>query len=189
MVRIVGLTKNKLMNKNQKRPSYHYPTLRMKIQMRKEGLKWMPKDLRDNKASNFYFKDEVEKEYKEFLNRKEKSLKWIIEQYTNEDGTINQDLYDDEYYQFLKMTPQERLSIPDSKFVGDGTWNSQFSRGFMGSVVTSHKGNHWTRIRVPSLKREKATWQKFYNEFPSIAAEVRWGYRRFVNGAKCEYIW
>ena len=87
------------------------------------------------------------------------------------------------------MSPKERLTIPDSKFVGDGTWESNFQTGWGGSIITAHKGNRYTKIRVPSLKRNKNTWEKFYNEFPTIAAEVRWGYRRFINGAKLKYIW
>lgn len=144
---------------------------------------------KDNSAPNYECREEVEKEYQKYLKEKENSLKWIIEQYTNEDGTIDPDLYEDEYYLFLKMTPKERLSIPDSKFVGDGTWDSNFDEPFSDLKISSHKGNRYTRIRVPSLKRGKSTWQRFYNEFPSVAAEVRWGDRRFINGAKLKYIW
>ena len=143
---------------------------------------------KDNSTPNYECREEVEKEYQKYLKEKENSLKWIIEQYTNEDGTIDTDLYEDEYYLFLKMTPKERLSIPDSKFVGDGTWNSKTCPNKNGNLST-HKGGWHRRIRVPSLKREKATWQKFYNEFPIVAAEVRWGDRRFINGAKLKYIW
>ena len=53
----------------------------------------------------------------------------------------------------------------------------------------AHKGNGYKRIRVPSLKRNNAEWARFYNEFPRIAAEVRLGNRRFINGAKLKYIW
>ena len=157
--------------------------------MEAQGLNWNKKDRRDNKASNFYFRDNTEEEYKKFLKKKEHEINWWVEQYTNEDGSINPELYENEDYQFLKMTPKERLTIPDSKFVGNGTWDSSFDYGFAGLTVTSHKGNRYTRIRVPSLKRGKSTWQKFYNEFPEIAAEVRFGERRFVNGAKLKYIW
>ena len=173
-----------------RRRSYHTPTWRQCRQMEAEGIHWTPpRDKRDNRATNFDYKEDTEAEYQEYLKSKEKSLKWVIDSYTNEDGTIDQDLYEDDYYLFLKMTPKERTELPDSLFVGDGTWNSSFDSGFAGLTVTSHKGNRYTRIRVPSLKRGKSTWQKFYNEFPGIAAEVRFGERRFINGAKLKYIW
>lgn len=143
---------------------------------------------KDNSAPNYECREEVEEEYKKYVEKKQQTLKWLVETFTNEDGTIDPDLYEDEYYLFLKMTPKERLSIPDSKFVGDGTWNSKTWPNKNGNL-SSHKGGWHRRIRVPSLKREKATWQKFYNEFPIVAAEARFGDRRFINGAKLKYIW
>lgn len=156
--------------------------------MNAEGIQWLSKDKRDNKASNYDWKEDTEAEYQKYLKSKEESLKWVIDSYTNEDGTIDPELYEDDYYLFLKMTPQERAALPDSLFVGDGTWGSQTIPNHSGTL-SCHKGGWERRIRVPSLKRGKSTWQKFYNEFPSIAAEVRWGDRRFINGAKLKYIW
>lgn len=171
------------------RHSWHCSTWRLKCKMEYEGIKWMPpRDKRDNVATNYDSKNEVEKEYIEFLKKMEDTLQWLIEQYTNEDGTIDTDLYEDEYYLFLTMTPKERLSVPDSKFIGDGTWNS-ITWPYQKGKASAHKGGRYTKIRVPSLKRGKSTWQKFYNEFPMLAAEVRWGNTRFINGAKLKYIW
>ena len=142
--------------------------------MEKEGIHWIPpRDKRDNRETNYDGKEYVEIKYQEYLKSKEKSLKWVIDCYTNEDGTIDPDLYEDDYYLFLKMTPKERAELPDSLFVGDGTWGSQTTPNY--GTLSWHKGGWERKIRVPSLKRGKSTWQKFYNEFPTIAAEVRWG--------------
>lgn len=162
--------------------------MRLRDKMNAEGIQWLSEDKRDNKASNYDWKEDTEAEYQKYLKSKEESLKWVIDSYTNEDGTIDPELYEDDYYLFLKMTPQERAALPDSLFVGDGTWGSQTIPNHSGTL-SCHKGGWERRIRVPSLKRGKSTWQKFYNEFPRIAAEVRWGDRRFINGAKLKYIW
>ena len=178
------------MNKSRERNRPHCPTVGQCRMMRELGLNWEPpRDKRDNRASKYEYKDNTESIYKSYIKKREENLKNIIKCYTNDDGSIDSDLYEDENYMFLMMTIQERLNIPDSRFVGDGTFDSNFDEPFSDLTITSHKGNRYTRIRVPSLKRGKSTWQRFYNEFPDIAAEARFGDRRFINGAKLKYIW
>ena len=46
----------------------------------------------------------------------------------------------------------------------------------------------YTRIRVPSLKRNNTEWEHFYRTFPSIAIKVALGDERFCDGAKLKYI-
>lgn len=164
-------------------------SFRMYQKMKAAGIKWMPgRDKRDNRATNYDMSDRVEEQYKRYTKEKENTLQWVIDSYKNEDGTIDPDLYEDEYYKFLTMSPSERAALPDSLFVGNGTWNSR-TNSYVKGKPSEHKGGRYTRIRVPSLKRSRSTWQKFYNEFPKLAAEVRWGDTRFINGAKLKYIW
>lgn len=151
--------------------------------------RWMPRfDRRYNKITNYAARDRMEKEYQEFLQRQDERLKNLISLYRNEDGTIDHELFEDKIYQFLTMSTQERLAIPDSKFTGDGTYDSICWPHPPGKT-SCHKGGLYTKYRVPSLRRSKATWEKFYNTFPWLAAEVRFGYRRFINGAKLKHIW
>lgn len=168
-----------------------YPTLRLKDKMEANGLKWNIKDMRDNKASNFYFRNDVEKVYQDKIKKYEETLKWFESLY--EPG---EEIDADEYL-WLKLPIEEKLKAPDSDFIYDGLHKSMMpaiacsGRDVHREVFKhAHKGNwcYW-KVRVPSLKRGKSTWEKFYNEFPDIAAEVRLGNRRFVNGAKLKYIW
>lgn len=46
----------------------------------------------------------------------------------------------------------------------------------------------YTRIRVPSLKRNNTEWENFYRTFPHLAVDVALGKERFCDGAKLKYI-
>lgn len=94
----------------------------------------------------------------------------VIQESIVEDNEYRERLIEDGYDSdcFEVMTVEERLALPDSYFP---------------------KNRRETKIRVPSLKRNKSVWEKFYNTFPSIAADVRTGKERFINGAKLKYIW
>lgn len=160
--------------------------------MENEDIRWMPsRDKRDNKATNYDSRADVESAYQEKIKRYEDTMKWFESFY--EPG----EEVDAEEYIFLKLPIEEKLKAPDSDFIYQGLHKSMMPAiGCSGREVKrnhfkgAHKGNrlYW-RVRVPSMKRDNATWRRFYNEFPDIAAEVRFGTRRFVNGAKCKYIW
>lgn len=143
---------------------------------------------KDNDAPNSMYKDNTEEVYQKYLKKMYDDIKEyeIIDE--NGEG------YDiDDEYTWLKKSIEEKLKAPDSDFVGDGMHKSinnswlNFTNGFNHA----HKGSACGafRVRVPSMKRSKQEWSKFYNEFPDIAAEVRLGNRRFYNGAKLKYIW
>ena len=140
--------------------------------MAREGIKWTPDpDMRDNRATNYDSKEDVEEAYQRELQKDLERRKPYIDEETGEEYDPTQDPED-----FDGMTVEQRLALPDSYFIGDEPyWN--------------HKGRMYTKIRVPSLKRSNKTWQRFYNEFPWLAAEVRLGRTRFINGAKLKYIW
>lgn len=174
-----------------RRISHKYPSLRMKEQMEASGCQWMPKDKRDNKSPNYECRDIVEEAYQMKIKEYERTMKWFESLY--EPG----EEVDAEEYLWLKLPINEKLKAPDSDFIYDGLHKSMMPticcsgrEAFRRVFKDAHKGNwiYW-RVRVPSLKRGKSTWQKFYNEFPTIAAEVKLGNRRFVNGAKLKYIW
>lgn len=155
------------------------------------GYSWMPpRDKRDNRAPNYSSNIAVEEAYQEKAKEYEGTMKWFESLY--EPG----EEVDAEEYLFLKLPIEEKLKAPDSDFIYEGLHKSMMPAiGCSGREVRrkhfehAHKGNYYWRVRVPSMKRDNTTWRRFYNEFPEIAAEVRLGTRRFVNGAKCKYIW
>ena len=159
--------------------------------MEKEGITWTPpRDERDNRATNYEIGDKLEEVYQRVVKRYEDTMAWIADQY--EPG----EEIDSDNYLFLKLPIEEKLKLPDSEFMYEGMHKS-----LMPAIVcvgkgahyrhfaTTHKEGRCSRIRVPSLKRGNDTWKRFYNEFPHVAAEVRYGVRRFINGAKLKYIW
>ena len=164
------------------------PTYRFNRLMEKRGLRWLPVEpwRFDNNKHNYDFKDDTEEEYQEALKEQQKTVKWFEEN----DGS------DADEYLWLIKPVEEKLKAPDSEFMYQGLHKAMMpliacsGRNAERNLFSwAHKGNGHTKIRVPSLKRNKAEWSKFYNEFPRIAAEVRLGNRRFVNGAKLKYIW
>lgn len=172
------------------RRSYHGPTYRLILQ--NEGCKWMPsRDKRDNIVTNYNSNNIIEIVYQKKIKEYNDTLLYFESLY--EPG----EEVDAEEYIFLKLPIEEKLKIPDSDFIFDGKHKSMMpAMGFGGRkerrncFKSRHKDNwlHY-RVRVPSLKRSNSEWKRFYNTFPEIAAEVRLGTRRFVNGAKLKYIW
>lgn len=167
------------------------PTYRFMQNMEKRGLKWLPAAPWhfDNNCHNYDFKEETEKIYQEALKEQEEEIKWHAEVDEGSDGPNPEPWW-------LELPVEEKLKAPDSDFTYDGLHKSLkpvivcSGRNAKRELFNwSHKGNKYTKIRVPSLKRSKAEWVKFYNKFPWIAAEVCLGNRRFVNGAKLKYIW
>lgn len=167
------------------------PTYRFIKRLEKQGLRWLPPEpwRFNNNKHNYDFKEETEEEYQKALKRQEETIRWYadVDEGVDEPGTAPW---------WLKLPIEEKLKAPDSDFMYDGLHKSMMpviacsGRNAERSLFSGkHKGNGYKRIRVPSLKRNNAEWSKFYNEFPAIAAEVRLGNRRFVNGAKLKYIW
>lgn len=179
------------MKRGQKRRSWHSASYRLNCQMEKEGITWTPPlDNRDNRATNYDSGNEAEEEYLSTVKHYERTMAWFADQY--EPG----EEIDAEEYLFLKLPIEEKLKLPDSEFMYEGMHKSMMPAIGCDSKLThnrlfaeNHKDGRYYRVRVPSLKRSNNTWVKFYNEFPSIAAEVRIGVRRFINGAKLKYIW
>lgn len=161
--------------------------------MKKEGISWMPPASWhfDNNRANYDYAEETEKVYQKAVKSQNERIKWLENEYGTDDWG------EDDTYTWLKKPIEEKLKAPDADFSYDGC-----HKNLMPALVLAcsnenkrkhfwrtHKGNwHW-KIRVPSLKRNKSEWMKFYNEFPEVAAEVRLGNRRFINGAKLKYIW
>ena len=147
---------------------------------------------RDNDAPNSMYKDDTEKVYQEYVKEQNRTIKWFED--IDED---NEGYGPEEEYTWLKKPIEEKLKAPDSDFTANGKHKSMNPLLIMNreNAVAwfnrEHKGSAFGafRVRVPSLKRSKQEWCKFYNEFPKIAAEVRYGNRRFYNGAKLKYIW
>ena len=147
---------------------------------------------RDNDAPNSMYKDDTEKVYQEYVKEHNRTIKWFED--IDED---NEGYGPEEEYTWLKKPVEEKLKAPDSDFTANGMHKSMNPALIMPKAAVrdwynrEHKGSAFGafRVRVPSLKRSKREWCKFYNEFPKIAAEVRYGNRRFYNGAKCKYIW
>lgn len=179
-------------NKGAQRHGYHSPTYRQNCIMDKEGIQWMPKFWKkDNHTTNYDCNDKTElvyqKKYKEQLD----TIKWVEETYGKDDWN------EGDFYIWLIKPIEEKLKAPDADFSYDGTHKALMPALILAGsnefkwrhFWKTHKGNWYRKIRVPSLKRNKSEWQKFYNEFPDIAAEVRLGNRRFINGAKLKYIW
>ncbi len=167
-------------------------THRLNQKMKEEGIRWMPpRDKRDNKATNYDHKDYTEEVYQKKAEDYEDTIRWF------ESLCESGEECDAEEYLFLKLPIEERLKAPDADFSYDGMHKSFMPAMGFGDRQTrrehfakSHKGGWlWWRVRVPSLKKGIATWKRFYNEWPEIAAEVRLGTRRFANGAKLKYIW
>ena len=156
------------------------------------GHTWMPgRDKRDNKATNYDSNANVEVAYQKKVKDYEDTMRWFESLY--EPG---EEIDADEYI-FLKLPLEEKMKAPDSDFIYEGLHKSMMPviicsdrESHRNVFKRAHKSNwlHW-RVRVPSMKRDNATWRRFYNMFPDIAAEVRLGTRRYVNGAKCKYIW
>ena len=167
------------------------PTLRMKETLMHEGRHWMPlRDNRDNRKTNYDSGDSIEVAYKKMLKKYEDTMKWFESLY--EPG----EEVDAEEYLFLKLPVEEKLKAADADFSYNGLHKSMMpaigcsSRAVEREHFTkNHKGGLYWSIRVPSLKRDNTTWKRFYNTFPEIAAEVKLGIRRFINGAKLKYIW
>ena len=147
---------------------------------------------RDNDAPNSMYKDDTEKVYQEYVKEQNRTIKWFED--IDED---NEGYGPEEEYTWLKKPIEEKLKAPDSDFTANGKHKSMNPLLIMNreNAVAwfnrEHKGSAFGafRVRVPSLKRSKQEWCKFYNEFPKIAADVRYGNRRFYNGAKLKYIW
>lgn len=158
--------------------------------MTREGITWMPSaDSRDNKKK-YDRKENTEKVYLEKVKEYERTVAFLESLY--ESG----ETIDSEKYNFLRLPVEERLKAPDADFVYNGLHKSMIPAIYCSSKSVlrehfrkEHKGGLYTRIRVPSLKKSMTTWRNFYDKFPKIAAEVRLGTRRFVNGAKLKYIW
>ncbi len=159
--------------------------------MEKRGLRWLPVAPWhfDNNAHNYDFKEKTEEEYQKALKRQEELIRWYAEVDEGDDEPGTKPWW-------LKLPIEEKLKAPDSDFMYDGLHKSMMpviiavGEGAKNGLFNgNHKGSGYKRIRVPSLKRNKAEWTKFYNEFPRVAAEVRLGNRRFINGAKLKYIW
>jgi hypothetical protein len=159
--------------------------------MEKRGLRWLPVEpwRFDNNSHNYDFKRRTEEEYQKALKSQEEKIRWYaeVDEGDDEPGTAPW---------WLKLPIEEKLKAPDSDFVYDGLHKSLMpviicsGRNAERSLFRgNHKGSGYKRIRVPSMKRNNAEWYKFYNEFPRVAAEVRLGNRRFINGAKLKYIW
>lgn len=167
----------------------HWPTWRMKNEMQVEGIRWMPEPSwkKDNNAPNYEFKDETEEAYQKAVKDQNERIKRAEDQYGKDDWD------EGDYYTWLIKPIEEKLKAPDSDFSYDG-----MHKNLMPALTVcdrdyhfraTHKGGRYSRIRVPSMKRGKTEWHKFYNVFPEIAAQVRLGNRRFINGAKLKYIW
>lgn len=141
---------------------------------------------KDNNAPNSMYKDDTNKAYQEYVEKQNHTIKWFED---IDEG--NEGYGPEEHYTWLKKPVEEKLKAPDSDFMQDGLHKSLNPVRDSIHMNHVHKGSAYGafRIRVPSLKRSKQVWCKFYNEFPKIAAEVRYGNRRFINGAKCKYIW
>ena len=145
---------------------------------------------KDNDEPNSMYKENTEMVYQKYVEDMNKTIKWF------EDIDVDHEGYDPEdEYTWLKKPIEEKLKAPDSDFVTNGIHKSM-----LGILITDNRDDYFNRvhkssgygafrIRVPSLKRNNHEWSKFYNEFPKIAAEVRYGNRRFYNGAKLKYIW
>ena len=147
---------------------------------------------KDNDKPNSMYKDKTEEVYRKYVEEQNKTIKWFED--IDEDG---EGFGPEDEYTWLVKPIKEKLKAPDSDFVSDGCHKSMNPLLIMNreNAVAwfnrEHKGSCYGafRIRVPSLKRGKQEWSKFYNEYPDIAAEVRFGNRRFYNGAKLKYIW
>lgn len=173
------------------RTSLHSATYRFRCRLERLGLNWLPREpwRTDNNRHNYDFKEKTEDEYQKALERQEKTIKWFAEVDEGDDKPGSEPWW-------LKLPVEEKLKAPDSDFMYDGLHKSMMPAiacggrdARKGLYDWAHKGNGYKRIRVPSLKRNKAEWTRFYNEFPRIAAEVRLGNRRFINGAKLKFIW
>lgn len=178
--------------KGKHHKSWHSPSYHQNLLMEKEGVTWTPpRDNRDNRAANYESSKVVNEAYQKVIKKYERTMAWIADQY--EPG----EEIDSDNYLFLKLPIEEKLKLPDSEFIYEGMHKS-----LMPAIVCvggkktrdklfseNHKEGRCFRIRVPSLKRGNSTWVRFYNEFPWVAAEVRYGVRRFINGAKLKYIW
>lgn len=170
-----------------------YCTIGLRKKLESEGIRWMPPAFYhfDNYASNYDFRNDTEKAYQKAIEKQNETIKWFED--IDEDGIG----YDEEdKYTWLKKPIEEKLKAPDADFSYDGIHKSMIPGLGFGDKNTRrkhfsgvHKGNRYSKIRVPSMKRSKTEWQKFYNVFPDIAAQVRLGNRRFINGAKLKYIW
>ena len=147
---------------------------------------------KDNDKPNSMFKENTERIYQKYVEKQNETVKWFEEIDENGEG-----YGPDDEYTWLKKPIEEKLKAPDSDFTADGKHKSINPFLVMSKAnqrkwySREHKGSAYGafRVRVPSLKRSKQEWSKFYNEYPEIAAEVRFGNRRFYNGAKLKYIW
>lgn len=170
-----------------------YPTYRLNQSMEEQGIRWMPVAPwhLDNNRANYDYANETEKAYQKALKDQNETIKWAEETYGLDDWG------EDDFYTWLIKPVEEKLKAPDADFSYDGRHKALMpALAIAGSHESkkrhfqrTHKGNWYWKIRVPSIKRGKSEWVKFYNEFPDIAADVRLGNRRFVNGAKLKYIW
>lgn len=147
---------------------------------------------KDNDAPNSMYKDNTEEVYRKYVEKQNETIKWFED--CDEDG---EGFGPEDAYTWLVKPIEEKLKAPDSDFATDGCHKSMNPFLIMSKANQrewykhAHKGSACGafRVRVPSMKRSKQEWSKFYNEFPDIAAEVRLGNRRFYNGAKLKYIW
>ena len=181
-------------NIGQRRRASHSPTYRFRVALGKLGLHWTPPMVNtDNSITNYDAKEKygekAEEEYRLALSRQQERIKQFAEVDEGDDKPGSEPWW-------LKLPVEEKLKAPDADFMYEGLHKAlKPADAYCGSYARrerynwAHKGNGYKRIRVPSMKRNNAEWAKFYNEFPRIAAEVRLGNRRFINGAKLKYIW